>query len=173
MDPTRQQMQQETPEPLTQPPAPQEKDICPATGRPISAGLRMLPQDAQDDFLMKRLKQEQRFAPMGERMKRRAIMYAIGGAVGLVFVNLMTPVFLDLILVQLLLGAIYGVCVAYLRPTGPIGGFAFLFVGVISMFVTGHPAILTSFRGAFACVLYFCAGLAVGIGETSKMENGE
>ncbi len=151
---------------------PGEKDVCPVTGRPISAGLRMLPQEAQDEFMMKRLAQEQRFALTGERMKRRAIMYGIGGAIGLVLVNVMTPVGWALFPVQLLLGAVYGVVLAYMRFTGPMGGFTFLFTGVLSMLITGHTAILTSFMGAFSCALYFCMGLAVGISEASKMADG-
>jgi len=132
----------------------------------------MLPQDAQDEFLMTRLKQEQRFAPLGERMKRRVTLYAIGGALGLLVINLvLTPVRLDLFPVQLILGAIYGVIIAYKRLIGLANGLVFMGIGLSSMLVTGHTAILT-FAGMVSCAFYFIAGLAVGIGEASKLADG-
>jgi hypothetical protein len=139
----------------------------------MKPGMRTLPPEVVDEMQGRRHAMLDRFEVHNPRFRRRLKNYVIGAAICYPLVTaLLTPVGFGWFPLQIVIGALYGVVVAYTRATGVMAGLIGAAFGMATLWVCGPPVVTYL---ALICTLlfYLVMGFAIGAQEYMKAQDGE
>lgn len=113
-----------------------------------------------------------RTAPFGSHMRWRVTHYVVRAVICVPIITwVFTPVGLETLWIQLPLAALYGVAVAYSRPSNEMAGFLLLGTGTLILGLTGYFTI--SLGTLLALFAFFVCGMFVGVAQWLRRMDGE
>jgi hypothetical protein len=140
--------------------------------RPVTKGMRVLPQAELDRLHRVHREQEARWSWKAPRRRARVRRYAIGGAVAMLIVNwLFLPGSMLRFYVEVPVYALYGAVIAVRRPGQAEAAGLTVLAGLLACALSGvdQPTLFVM----FALLFWIAIGCIVGVDETAKLEMGQ
>jgi hypothetical protein len=146
----------------------------------VGAGLRRMSPEDRDRWIGERQAWHGRFRAFSPRVRHRALLYAVAGAIGFPILNSLLHLFAgaplgwNVLWIQVPAAALYGAVVAVLRPSRAVCGllFGLLAAGVLFAAYPGSGGLGFAWTVLMHVLLYGCFGVAIGAAEDLKRADG-
>jgi hypothetical protein len=138
----------------------------------ITPGQRLLPERYREEQVARKRALLDRTDAFGSHMQWRVKHYVLRAVTCVPLVTwLFTPLGFQALWIQLPVAALFGVAIAYLRPSEGLAGWLLLGTGALTLGLTGYFAI--GFGTLIALFAYYVCGMFVGLAQYLRRMDGE
>lgn len=138
----------------------------------ITPGQRLLPERYRAQQVARKRAMLERTDAWGPHMRWRVKHYVLRAVVCVPLVTwFFTPLGFQALWIQIPLAALFGVAVAFLRPSEGLAGWLLVGTGALTLGLTGYFSL--SIGTVLAVFAYFVCGMFVGLGQWLRRMDGE